>query len=109
MQAIPVTPGNSASSRALIDKALGMPRRGINVGGGRHAPVPLTWDGQGPTPPGWTKSATDEFVAADTSLALKMPAKVVAALALPESQARLTAGERGQLTALLATRREVPE
>lgn len=36
------------------DKLLGAPVRGVQCGGGKHEPMPQTWDGVGPVPPGWT-------------------------------------------------------
>jgi hypothetical protein len=39
---------------AARDKLLGPPVRGIQCGGGVHAPMPQTWDRVGKVPPGWT-------------------------------------------------------
>jgi hypothetical protein len=36
------------------DKLLGYPLAGVHVGGGRHVPMPPTWDGNGAVPIGWT-------------------------------------------------------
>lgn len=38
------------------DQELGLPKRGVRVGGGIHVEVPLVWDGKGQCPVGWTES-----------------------------------------------------
>lgn len=93
--------------RATVDKALGFPRSGRHVGGGIHVPMPDTWDGQGPTPPGWTKNATAVWVASATDAAVPLSDDMATELQKPESQARLTAPERATVTAAIAGRSDV--
>lgn len=38
----------------LQDTLFGYPSAGVHVGGGRHVPMPATWDGTGAVPPGWS-------------------------------------------------------
>ncbi len=53
----------------LVDRAKGYPRKfGTRGPAGFHAPVPETWDGTGPTPPGWI--ASHEAVWSDGSTAV---------------------------------------
>jgi hypothetical protein len=52
------SPEEMLTAQRAIDKALGYPRKGLRVGGGRHVPMPETWDGTGECPPGWTATAS---------------------------------------------------
>jgi hypothetical protein len=88
----------------IVDKALGFPRAGVHVGGGIHVPMPGAWDGQGPTPPGWTKRATTPWVASATDAAVPLPDVMAADLQLPAAQARLTGQEKTTLAAAVAGR-----
>lgn len=88
----------------IIDKALGYPKRGTHVGGGKHAVMPETWDGTGPTPPGWTKNATVSWVASAASAAVPVPDSLATQLQRPESLARLSVAERNTLSAAIAGR-----
>lgn len=91
----------------IIDKALGYPRAGVHVGGGKHAAMPATWDGTGPTPPGWTKHATVSWVASATSAAVPIPDSLSTLLQRPESLGRLSVAERNTLNAAIAGRTNV--
>ena len=51
----------SQSMLARANKAGGYPARGTNAATGLPA-GPETWDGQGATPPGWTRAATYRLV-----------------------------------------------
>lgn len=92
---------------AIIDKALGFPRVGSHVGGGIHVPMPQTWDGQGATPPGWTKSATTPWVASTADAAVPLPDDMATELQRAGAQARLTGQERATLAAAIAGRSQV--
>lgn len=75
----------------LLDRAWLMPARGTNLGGGIHVPMPATWDGNGPVPPGWTSFQAHRTDPEET-------------IWLPEPEtatklARLTPGEQAQLAA----------
>lgn len=48
------TLANCQALNALQNKLQGLPLPGVHVGGGVHVDMPKTWDGTGPTPPGWT-------------------------------------------------------
>lgn len=92
---------------ATIDKALGYPKPGVRVGGGIHVPMPDTWDGTGPTPPGWTKSASAVWVASPTDAAVPLSDSVAAELQRPDSQARLTGSERAAIAVAIAGRSDI--
>jgi hypothetical protein len=99
--------GNEAAMDALsaiIDKALVFPRVGTNVGGGIHVQMPATWDGQGETPPGWTKRATTVWVASATDAAVPLSDAMATELQRAGAQARLTGPERATLAAAIASR-----
>lgn len=89
---------------AIVNKALGYPKRGTPVGGGIFPVIPETWDGQGPVPFGWTKQAVAVYVASATDSALPMPDDVVAQLQAGPAQARLSGAEKGLLTTAIAGR-----
>lgn len=93
--------------RAIVDKALGYPRKGTHVGGGRHVTMPATWDGTGATPPGWAKSAADVWVASASDAVLPLPDDVVAELQAAPAQARLSAAEKTTLSSAIAGRSSV--
>lgn len=93
--------------RATIDKALAYPLRGTQVGGGVHVAMPPAWDGTGPTPPGWTKSASVPWVTDANSAVLPLPDDLAAQLQSAPAQARLSAAERAQVTAAISSRAEV--
>jgi hypothetical protein len=92
---------------AVVDKALGFPMRGTNVGGGQHVVSPETWDGTGETPLGWTKSATAPWTASATDAVLPIPDDLVTELQRPAAQVRLTGGERATLATAIAARTAV--
>lgn len=87
---------------ALINKALGYPRPGTPVGAGPHPVIQATWDGTGDCPVGWTAQAVAVCVGATVELPISDA--LAAELQTAPAQARLTAGERGQLNAALAAR-----
>jgi hypothetical protein len=93
--------------RVVIDKALGFPKAGQHVGSGIHVPMPQTWDGQGPTPPGWTKSASSVWVASATDAAIPLSDALAAELQGAPAQARLTGSERATLATAIAGRSQV--
>lgn len=91
----------------IIDKALGFPKPGQHVGGGIHVPMPQTWDGQGATPPGWTKSVSAVWVASATDAAIPLSDTLAADLQGAPAQARLTGQERATLATAIAGRSQV--
>lgn len=106
-KAIRVATGTEAEMDALrvtVDKALGFPRKGTHVGRGPHVAMPDTWDGTGPTPSGWGKSASVPWVASATDTVLPIPDDLAAELQSAPAQARLTAGERSAVSAAIAAR-----
>ena len=86
---------------AIINKALVYPKIGTHIGSGVHVNMPPTWDGQGATPPGWSKQAVANYVASPTDAALPIPDTLAALLQAPPAQANLTGAEKGQLTAAI--------
>lgn len=102
--------GTEAASDALvaiIDKALAYPKKGTRVGGGRHAAMPETWDGQGRTPPGWTKHAVANWVASAASAVVPITDDMATLLQRPAALARLNAGEQTVLLTAIAARSDV--
>lgn len=89
------------ATAGLLDKAHALPVRGTHTGGGIHVPMPETWDGNGPVPPGWTSHQAHRN---DPLATVWLPE--------PETQtklARLTVGERAQLAAARAAADVHPE
>lgn len=89
---------------SIINKALGYPKIGTHVGGGVHVPMPLTWDGQGNCPPGWTKQRQANWVASALDSQLPVSDALSAELQLPSNQAKLSAGEIVTLSSALSAR-----
>jgi len=89
---------------AILDKALSLPAAGTHVGGGIHVNMPPTWDGTGATPPGWTKHATIEGVAAAIDAVVQLPDSLATVAQLRAVQARLSAGEISTLSAAITAR-----
>lgn len=90
--------------RVLVDKALAYPRKGTHVGRGPHVAMPDTWDGTGPTPLGWAKSATVPWVASASDAVLPIPDDLAAELQGAPAQARLTGPERASVASAIAGR-----
>lgn len=82
------------TTNALVSKALVYPQVGSHVGGGLHVNMPPTWDGQGATPPGWTKQAVSVYLVDALTAALPLPDDLVALVNAAPAQARLTGLER---------------
>lgn len=78
------------------DKLLQYPKKGTRVGGGKHVPMPDTWDGIGPVPPGWT-SYLGSSVKHPTLPTWSTPIE-------PEVTAAMANGRRARLTALEQTK-----
>ena len=68
---------DTRAARALVaaaDRVEGYPRRGTDK---RGRPVgPAAWDGTGPTPHGWTKTASSVRVREDGTFAIRLPANI---------------------------------
>jgi hypothetical protein len=92
---------------AIVNKALGYPKVGMHLGGGKHADMPASWDGQGKAPPGWTKSATANWVASALSAAVPIPDTLATELQKPASLSLLSAAEQTTLLAAIAARSNV--
>jgi len=76
-KAVQTTEANADALSAIVDKALGFPVIGTHIGGGRHVTMPPTWDGQGGTPPGWTKRANAIFVLSASDAWYELPDNAV--------------------------------
>lgn len=83
--------------RLLLDVAMGYPRKGMHLGGGRHVDMPDTWDGQGATPPGWTKHACAMYVGGALDAALQLDDDQLSA---SQASASLSALEKSQILTL---------
>ena len=101
------TEGAGDSLVAIINKALGYPKRGSHIGGGVHVTMPASWDGSGATPPGWTKQATANWVAAALDAAVPISDALATELQLPANLALLSAGEQTTLLAAISARANV--
>lgn len=95
--------GNDALN-AIVNKALGYPRRGTRAGGGIHVDAPPTWDGQGACPSGWTKQAVANYVASPADAALPLPDTLVTELQKGPAQALLSGAEQTTLAVAIAGR-----
>lgn len=87
-------------AQALIDRALGYPRRGIHVGRGTHVVMPQLWDGNGEPPPGWTSTLEPVWVNGDALIQLEDDLVDATIQALP-------AADRAAFQAIAAARVEV--
>ena len=97
------TEASNDSLKAIVDKALGYPRKGTHVGNVRVA-MPDTWDGNGPCPPGWTKQATANYVNTALDAALPIDDALATELQKPGALALLSAAEQTTLSVALAAR-----
>lgn len=93
--------------QAIVNKALGLPRKGVHIGGGTHCSMPDTWDGNGDPPPGWTKHATPVWSADATNSWLPISDAMATELLTAGPQSRLTGPERARLSAAIAARANV--
>jgi hypothetical protein len=91
--------------KATRDKLLGPAVPGVRCGGGIHAPMPATWNGEGEVPAGWTGYAgpvehptTKGEWGVDTG-----GSEVTKALADPTTAAKLTLQEQTLLASKVAT------
>lgn len=92
--------------RAVLDKVLGYPRRGVHVGGGIHVPMPDEWDGQGETPLGWTRTVGEPFLDVEGKLLLEVSDRTAQEVAEADTS-KLSPGEQARLQAALARRVEM--
>jgi hypothetical protein len=98
------TEAQMVALQATIDKALGYPRKGTSIGTIVRLNVPETWDGTGPTPPGWTRTATIPWVNSATDAVLPLPDDLAAELQTAPAQARLSAAERTAVSGAISSR-----
>lgn len=101
------TEAASDALRAIINKALQFPRVGTHVGGGIHVTMPASWDGQGATPPGWTKHVASEYVVNASTAWVAIPDDTAALLSAPEAAGRLTGPELAALVQAINERANV--
>jgi hypothetical protein len=102
--------GSEAASDALaaiLNLAMVYPKKGTHVGGGNHCSMPETWDGNGPTPPGWSKNYRAVYVASTVSAAIPISDADAAELQHPAVLARLTAQQQTTLANAIAARANV--
>jgi hypothetical protein len=84
------------------DKLLAYPKRGVHINGGIHGPMPDTWDGVGPVPPGWT-SYLGSSVKHPTLPTWSTPIETDATAAMANGRrSRLNALEQSKMSADLA-------
>ncbi len=89
---------------AVVSKALALPAVGAHVGGGVHVAMPPSWDGQGATPPGWTKQAVANHVLNASTAALPLEDSLVTLLQGGQAQERLSGPEIATLAQAIAGR-----
>ncbi len=100
------TEADAVALQAVVNKALGYPRRGVQVGKGIHVDSPETWDGTGARPPGWTVDAVRVWVA-DGAAVIALEDDTASELQRAGTRIRLSASEKDQLDAALAAREDV--
>ncbi len=93
-----------ASALTLVEKALGLPSRGVHGGGGVHVPMPDTWDGTGSCPPGWSREAVPRYSKGATDAVAPLPDALATLLQEAAQQARLTPAQRTALNSALGAR-----
>lgn len=87
---------------AKRDKLLGYPSRGVQVGGGIHVALPVSWNGLGNCPPGWTATHSRVDESADKTSYETDEGRELVTVALTDARAsRLTPAERAALIARL--------
>lgn len=93
------TLANCTTLNALQNKLQGLPLIGEHVGGGIHVDMPKTWDGTGPTPPGWTAygQSSTRFVNA-----LSYVAELDPITQDPNAVATLSPADKTSLSSVLA-------
>lgn len=96
---LPHSAAQAASVLAALDILVNYPRKGVQVGGGRHVPIPGTYF---PGAPGWVGGhGADEHPADPSRLRITLPPETVAALSDPTARARCTAPQLALLDALV--------
>lgn len=108
MKVVKTTEANADSLRAIIDQAYGFPSRPTTMRDGvtpLPVSVPATWNGTGPTPPGWTKSQVDIFRASASDAWLQLGNVEMARVA----QSSLTGPQKASIASAGATAVEEPD
>lgn len=98
------TEASNDSLNLIVSKAMGHPKVGTHVGGGVHVNMPATWNGSGPTPPGWTKQVVAVYVASASDTVLPLPDTLVSILQGGPAQSLLTGPEIATLAAAISGR-----
>jgi len=94
------------AAQVAQDKLMGLPRKGIHRGAGRHVAIP---DVYLPGAPGWTAHQNElRKHPTKDEYALGFDAETVAALADPAKRDKLEAGELSDLDAKEAAADELP-
>lgn len=96
------TDSEARELQAAVDAAMGYPRKGEHVGGGRHVDMPIKWDGTGECPPGWGATFTEVQHAEDKGFALAIDDADAARIA--EKLNVLDEQDRAQIASALASR-----
>lgn len=89
-----------------VNAALGYPKKGSHIGGGIHVNMPPTWDGTGPTPPGWTSKHQALFENGLADACYPLDDATVAAVA---ASATAQAADKSLVASVVASRIDVPD
>lgn len=93
---------DASAIEQVQDKLLGYPLAGVHFGGGVHVDMPVTWDGTGTAPPGWS-SYRGSSKQHPTLLQFAIPIDPDASNAMGNGRrARLSALEQTKMAADLA-------
>jgi hypothetical protein len=106
MKVVATTEASADTLSATVDLIYGWPQPGVRVVGGGHVTMPPTWNGQGATPPGWTKRQDDVWLKSVSDAWYPMPDNVVA---LAATSGNLSGPQKASIASAGAGRIDVPE
>jgi len=103
-------PGLESTNDALViitDTAAGYPKAPSASTTGSHPPIQQSWNGQGPTPVGWSRHFTANWTKGALDAQVPISDTEAAALQTPSALANLNAGQITTLTTAILARVEV--
>jgi hypothetical protein len=106
VKVVQTTEASADSLSATVDLIYGWPQPGVRVGGGGHVTMPPTWNGQGATPPGWTKRQDAVWLKSASDCWYPMPDNIVA---LAAASGNLTGPQKASIASAGAGRVDVPD
>lgn len=108
LKVVKTTEANADALRAIVDQAYGFPSRPATMRDGSplRSIVPLTWNGTGPTPFGWTKSQYEEYRVSASDCWVPLEDDAAARIA---SSGAVSAGDKTTIANALPSRVDVPD